>query len=328
MPSSPSTPEAAPLARPSASTLGCPAGTLSGSAYIAGHLVPPERMGPLNEVADWRAVRDQLPLWLARDGYLVLRNVLPVDLVQAARQDVLARLASVGEIAEPIEAAVATGTSQREVMHPDLNAYWRSVCESPVLRAATHGPALTEISAAVLGGPTKPFDFLWLRTMLEGRASPLHFDHVYMNRGTPHLITIWVPLGHIAVEGGPLVVVEGSNQFTDLQAIYRGVDVDRDGLPGSFPDDAVAFAASRGARLLTTHFNPGDVILFDMFTLHGSCDNRMGGGRVRLSCDVRWQLAGEAEDDRWYGSPPKGHGDLSYGGLNGARPLGQAYIAR
>jgi ectoine hydroxylase-related dioxygenase (phytanoyl-CoA dioxygenase family) len=328
MQSSLSTPNGTPVAPSSNAMNASQAGTLSGNAYIAGQLVPADRIGALNEVADWRAVRDQLPQLLARDGYLVLRNALPVDLVKAARQDVLERLASVGEIAEPIEAAVATGTSHREAMHPDLNAYWRSVCESAVLRTATHGPALAEISAAVLGGPTKPFDFLWLRTMLEGRASPLHFDHVYMNRGTPNMITIWVPLGNVAVEGGPLVVVEGSNTFTDLQDQYRGVDVDRDGLPGSFPNDAVAFAASRGARLLTTNFNIGDVILFDMFTLHGSCDNRMGGGRVRLSCDVRWQLAGEPEDDRWYGSPPKGHGNLSYGGLNGARPLGQAYIAR
>lgn len=180
----------------------------------------------------------------------------------------------------------------------------------------------------MLGGSTKPFDFLWLRTMLEGRASPLHFDHVYMNRGTPNMVTVWVPLGDVPVEGGPLVVVEGSNRFIDLQDRYRGVDVDRDGLPGSFPEDAVAFATSRNTRLLTANFNIGDVIVFDMFTLHGSCDNRMGGGRVRLSCDVRWQRAGEAQDDRWFGSPPKGHGDLSYGGLNGARPLGQPYIAR
>jgi len=70
------------------------------------------------------------------------------------------------------------------------------------------------------------------------------------------------------------------------------------------------------------------VLLFGMFTLHGSCDNRLGGGRVRLSCDVRWQVAGEARDDRWFGAPPPGHGGSSYGGLNGARPLGEAYIAR
>ncbi|MEO6623223.1 MAG: phytanoyl-CoA dioxygenase family protein [Burkholderiaceae bacterium] len=328
MPSSTLPNQTASVARPLAEAIPSQAAALAGQAYIAGRSVPPELLGALNDVPDWRTVRDELPQMLERDGYVLLRNALPVDQVMNARQDVLERLAAVGEIAQPAEAAVATGTSRREALQPDLNAYWRGVCESPVLRAATHGPALAEISAAVLGGTTKPFDFLWLRTMLEGRASPLHFDHVYMNRGTPNMVTIWVPLGNVSVEGGPLVVVEGSNRFTDLQDRYRGVDVDRDGLPGSFPEDAVAFATNRHTRLLTANFNIGDVIVFDMFTLHGSCDNRMGGGRVRLSCDVRWQRAGEAEDDRWYGSPPKGHGDLSYGGLNGARPLGQPYVAR
>ena len=51
-----------------------------------------------------------------------------------------------------------------------------------------------------------------------------------------------------------------------------------------------------------------DLYVFGMFTLHGSCDNRLGGGRVRLSCDARWQVAGEARDDRWFGAPPPGHG--------------------
>lgn len=298
------------------------------AAWIAGQPVPAGRLGRLVEVADWQRQRELLPALLQRDGYVLLRGALGREAVMQARREVLEQLAAVGEVAEPVDAAVATGTSQRAALHPDLNAFWRSVCESPLLRAVTHGPALADVSAALLGGATKPFDFLWLRTMLEGRASPLHFDHVYMNRGSSHLVSAWIPLGDVPVIAGPLVVVEGSNRFEDLAARYRGVDVDRDGLPGSFPQDAVAFAAGRGVRLLTSDFLAGDVILFDMFTLHGSCDNRMGGGRVRLSCDVRWQLAADAEDDRWFGTPPKGHGDLSYGGLNGAKPLGEPYIAR
>ena len=298
------------------------------AAWIAGQPVPAGRLGRLVEVADWQRQRELLPALLQRDGYVLLRGALGREAVMQARREVLEQLAAVGEVAEPVDAAVATGTSQRAALHPDLNAFWRSVCESPLLRAVTHGPALADVSAALLGGATKPFDFLWLRTMLEGRASPLHFDHVYMNRGSSHLVSAWIPLGDVPVIAGPLVVVEGSNRFEDLAARYRGVDVDRDGLPGSFPQDAVAFAAGRGVKLLTSDFLAGDVILFDMFTLHGSCDNRMGGGRVRLSCDVRWQLAADAEDDRWFGTPPKGHGDLSYGGLNGAKPLGQPYIAR
>jgi len=298
------------------------------AAFIAGAPVPAGLLGPMRELPAWRQHLDQLPSHLARDGYVLLRAALPRAAVLAARRDVLQRLAAVGEIAEPSEAAVATGHSQRAALHPDLGAFWQQVCESPALRHLSHGPALAAASAAVLGCATLPFDFLWLRTMTQGRASPLHFDHVYMNRGSQRLVTAWIPLGDVPLRAGPLVVVEGSHRFEDLIARYRGVDVDRDSLPGSFPEDAVAFAQSRQTRLLTTAFQAGDVLLFDMFTLHGSCDNRLGGGQVRLSCDVRWQAADDARDERWFGHPPPGHGGLSYGGLNGARPLGEAYLAR
>jgi hypothetical protein len=143
-----------------------------------------------------------LPHQLARDGYVLLRSALDRDLVWQARREVLERLAAVGEIDEPIDAAVASGTSRRTAMHPDLGAFWRAVCEAPQIRALTHGAQLAEISAALLGKPTVPFDFLWLRTMLEGRASPLHFDHVYMNRGSWNVLTAWVPLGDVPM--GPV----------------------------------------------------------------------------------------------------------------------------
>ena len=43
-----------------------------------------------------------------------------------------------------------------------------------------------------------------LLAMLAGRASPLHFDHVYMNRGTDRVVTTWIPLGDVTVADGPL----------------------------------------------------------------------------------------------------------------------------
>jgi hypothetical protein len=296
--------------------------------HCAGQPVPSDCFARLHEVDDWTSCAEELPALLARDGYLLLRGALPVDKVMAARRDVLTRLAGVGEVAQPIDDAVATGSSRRLAMHPDLGAFWRGVCESPTLRAATHGPAMAALTAAALGSPSLPFDFLWLRTMLAGRATPLHFDHVYMNRGSSQVITAWVPLGDVPLVAGPLVVVENSHRFDDLIERYRGVDVDRDALPGSFPQAAVAFARERETRLLSTDFRAGDVLLFSMFTLHGSLDNCMSGSRLRLSCDVRWQPATDGRDDRWFGSPPAGHVGTSYGGLNGARPLGEAYRAR
>jgi ectoine hydroxylase-related dioxygenase (phytanoyl-CoA dioxygenase family) len=290
--------------------------------------IPAHRFALLNARDDWRAAGDALAADLARDGYLVLRGALDAGAVRGARAEVFARLAEVGEVATPSEDGIATGGSQRAARHRDLGAFWRSVCEGAALRAVSHGPALAAITASLLRTETRPLDFLWLRTMLGGRSSPLHYDHVYMNRGSSRVLTAWIPLGDVPLEAGPILVVEGSHRFADLIARYRGRDVDRDGLPGSFPDDALAFAEARDCRLLSADFRAGDVVLFGMFTLHGSCDNRMAEGRVRLSCDVRWQPSEDPEDDRWFGSPPTGHGGRGYGGMNGARPLGEEYSAR
>ena len=82
---------------------------LSDAAFIAGAEVPAALLGRLNELPDWRQHLDRLPLQLARDGFVLLRGALPRADVLAARHAVLQQLASVGEIAEPAQAALATG---------------------------------------------------------------------------------------------------------------------------------------------------------------------------------------------------------------------------
>ena len=63
-----------------------------------------------------------------------------------------------------------------------------------------------------------------------------------------------------------------------------------------------------GGRWLTTEFEPGDVLMFGMFTLHCSLDNESPENRIRLSTDTRYQLASEPADERWIGHDPFGHG--------------------
>jgi hypothetical protein len=87
------------------------------SAFIAGTEVPAAVLGALREVPDWRAQLDQLPQHLARDGCVLLRGALPRADVLAARHAVLQELASVGEIAEPAQAARAS-------------AFWRAMALS------------------------------------------------------------------------------------------------------------------------------------------------------------------------------------------------------
>ena len=201
---------------------------LSSLPVLEGRPLPAEAVAAMADstslIADDAALRARF----AEDGYLLLRGILDRDDVLAARHEVLRRMAEVGEIAAPVEAAQPTGTSRRSEMHPDLGSFWRSVSEGPAMRRAVHGARARAVAAKILDRPVRPFDFVWLRAMLAGRASPLHFDHVYMNRGTDRVVTTWIPLGDVTVADGPLAVIEGSHRFEDLIASYRGHDVDRD----------------------------------------------------------------------------------------------------
>ena len=189
----------------------------------------------------------------------------------------------------------------------DLGAFWKSVSEGPALRRVTHGPRLHAVLARVAGAPVRAHDYLFLRAAPVGRTTGLHFDYPFFTRATERVYTGWVPLGDVPATDGPLVIVEGSHRFTDLHDEVRGFDVVYDtSRKAQVASDFAEFAESRDCRLLTADFRAGDVCIFGMLTLHGSLDNHSPLGRVRLSCDVRYQPAAEPIDPRYFGPNPGG----------------------
>ena len=292
---------------------------------IQGRPVPEHLVGALAE-ADLDADFGEQ---LEQDGYLLLRAINAPEDVQAARREVLARLAEVDEVAEPAEDGVATGRSRRAAMHADLGAFWKSVSDGPALRRVINGARIGAAMTRLFGEPAAPFGFAWLRTMALGRASPLHVDHPYMNRGTARLATVWTPIGAVGLDEGPLYMVEGSHRWPELRARFEGLDVDRDpSRPGHLHEHPVDLAEAHGARLLTTAFRPGDCMVFGMFTAHAAFDNQSRGGRVRVSCDTRFQPASEPMDERFAGPNPPAHGGKGYGCLAAAQPMTAALAAR
>jgi len=292
---------------------------------VDGRAIPPDLLGDMVEADLSRDLANQLD----RDGYLLVRGLHDPAEVMAARAEVLARLADVGEIAEPPEDAVATGASRRAELQPDLGAFWKSVSEGPALRRVVNGRRALEFAARLFGEPAAHFSFAWLRAMPPGRASPLHVDHPYMNRGTSRLVTFWTPLGAVARDEGPLYVVEGSHRDPSLHAAFEGRDVDRDkGVPGHFDAHPADYIAAKRVRLLSASFAPGDAVVFGMFLAHAAFDNASTGGRVRISCDTRFQPAADPMDPRFAGPEPPAHGGQGYGCLSAARPLTAPMLRR
>jgi len=262
---------------------------------------------------------------LKKDGYLFLQNLHDPDSVEAARLEVLTRLGEVGEVSEPIDHGIASNSSRRRKMYPhteDLAAFWRSVSEGEAVRAVINGPRIIAAMSRLFDEPATHFSFAWLRAMTAGRASPLHIDHPYMNRGTQRLVTCWSPLSTIARSDGPLYILEGSHQWADIRHQFEGHDVDRDSnRPGHLEESPMDLVQRKNSQFLTSDFKLGDCLVFGMFTVHGSFDNNTPSGQIRLSCDTRFQPAADAMDERFSGPNPLAHGGLGYGCLSASLPL-------
>ena len=153
------------------------------------------------------------------------------------------------------------------------------------------------------------YDYKWLRAVGNENFTGCHYDVVYMGRGSKNVHTVWIPIGEIPVSQGTLAICEGSHNlesFARLRNTYGGIDVDRDMISeGWFSSDPYEITDKFGGRWLTTNFNPGDILIFGLYTLHASTTNLTD--KFRISCDIRFQPKGEKMDDRWAGKSPVGH---------------------
>ncbi len=298
-------------------------------ARVHGRGVPAHLLGELRDSSGRRSDGPTLREAMERDGYLFLREAIPSELVIAARAEALGRLAEVDEIAPPPVEGVYTGRSRRREMHPDLGAFWKSVSEGAALRRVTHGGELNAILSHLLAEPARAHDFLFLRVGTPGKSTDLHYDMPFFCRGSQRVYTVWIALGEIRLDQGPLIVLDGSTRFSDLVDVVRGIDYDSVRSPRvAAPEDAVSLAQARGTRLLTAHFQAGDAVIFGMTLMHGAMDHHASDFRVRLSCDIRFQPASDPMDPRYAGPDPQGTTGAGYGELNGAKPLTDPWHVR
>ena len=299
------------------------------TAVAQGELIPSQYLAPLQDSSTLLGDIIALQQTFAADGYVYLPGFFPRDEILAAREDIFRRLAEVGEITERLLDGIYTGTSQRKERIADLGAFWKSVSETWSLRRLSHGRPLHELMDTLLDGTSRAQDYIFLRPANPGKATAIHCDYPFFTRHTEAVATAWIALGDVPVSLGPLFIIEGSHRYTDIIERHRGFDVALDTTrKAAFPETPLEFVRQRSARLLTTDFKAGDIVVFGMFLLHGALDNVAEDNRVRLSCDVRYQLTADVIDPRYFGPNPTGTTGAGYGELVGAKPLNEAWHVR
>lgn len=239
---------------------------------------------------------------MEEDGYLLIRGAQEVERVQAARRVVLENLDANEQLdrASPLMEGVA-----KEGARGQFLGGRKEITRKPDFLALVESPQIMGFFEHFLGGLVLTYDYKWLRAIGPGSNSGAHYDIVYMGRGTQNVYTTWTPLGDVPLDMGPLVLLVGSHRFERVRETYGRMDVDRDHVTGSFSNDPVEVMDRHGGQWQTSTFKAGDVLIFGMFTMHGSVNNV--SNRFRLSTDTRYQLASEPVDERWMGEDPIAH---------------------
>jgi hypothetical protein len=261
-----------------------------------------KRLGWLREASDLLGDPAALRARMEEDGYLLIRGIQEVERVRAARRAVLENLDANGQLDRgyPLMEGVAKGGARGQFLGGR-----KEITRRPEFLALVESPQIMGFFEGFLGGPVLTYDYKWLRAIGPGGNSGAHYDIVYMGRGTQKVYTAWTPLGDVPLEMGPLAVLVGSHRFERVRETYGKMDVDRDHVTGSFSNDPVEVMDRHGGQWRTSGFKAGDVLIFGMFTMHGSLNNV--SDRFRLSTDTRYQLASEPVDERWIGEDPIAH---------------------
>ena len=287
----------------------------------------PENFGFLRESNDLLGNADALERRMDQDGYLYLPGFLEREGVIAARIAICEQLNADGllEPGTPVEAAISK-EGMEPYFRPDIA---NGTGAGKLIRDVIYSEKMMQFFDLFLGGKSTHYDYTWMRSVAPGKGTYPHCDVVYMGRGTKNLYTAWVPFGDVPLEVGGLILIEGSHHNENLRQTYCQLDVDTAcqnrsneselnaaGFPGfgALSFNLRSTRESVGGRLLTAkEFRMGDVLIFSVYTVHGSLDNQ--SNEIRLSTDSRYQLASEPLDERWVGENPPAHGGSSIKGM-------------
>lgn len=276
---------------------------LSTAPNRIGYLTPSDPSDDLeNLVATYR-----------RDGYLWLREFLDRDEVLAFRARALSHLNEAGILAPGTDPAVGIAAAEPPV-RDTINKLLMELVRSAAFESFCVQPRLFRFMDAFLDGVSYLHKRKLLRYTLPHApgSTPAHYDLVYLRGGTDRIVTAWIPIGDIPCRMGGLVYLEGSHaagvdmerEFSRANAdlspeerisAYNSNMTEGGWVSKDLPDMAERF----DTRWLVADYDAGDVVLHSPYMIHAATTNEDEEGRIRLSCDIRYQNVRDEIDPRW-----------------------------
>ncbi|KAI9934573.1 hypothetical protein ASPWEDRAFT_645147 [Aspergillus wentii DTO 134E9] len=267
-----------------------------------------------------------------RDGYLLVKNLLPKQPVLDCRREYFKHMSPSGLLKEGTDLVdgIFSEKDSRKFLPPGnlrrlfglkddeesdkylelmISAheakFYLDLCEIPELRDFIRRfegwEHITMLQRTMLRAFTPDCEL-----------TPVHFDQMYLRAGPATSLTAWVPIGDISLEGGGLMYLENSadigrqteeefsrnaGNLTDEERVSAFNKNMNDG--GFLSRDTVEYGQKTKRKWLITEYEVGDVIFHNPFMVHASCKNKDPERRIRLATDLRFVDATKPYDKRW-----------------------------
>jgi phytanoyl-CoA dioxygenase PhyH len=218
---------------------------------------------------------------LAADGYLYLRNVLPPAAMERARTVVVDAIREAGwGDWDGKRAGIRCRPDIWDVLTPDrYNAVFRFLWTHRDVYSLAHEPSLLAVIQALLRAepfvhPLKIFRIMVPTPADEPRWPARHQDFPEL-QGASDQLTVWIPLFPVGPASGALPIYPGTHRHGILPL---SLSTHPSGWQVVLPDGSVPDISD---------IDPGDVLVFSTFTVHGGSVNQ--SENIRVSVDVRYQ---------------------------------------
>lgn len=237
-----------------------------------------------------------------RDGFVVPGYRLPADVLERLRglsRKLIADNAHLGD--EPIACPHVPGSGIQK-MQSDPG--W--------IEFPTHAPIVDMVESAI--GPDV---VLWGTTFFHkaagiGRVVPWHRDGRYWPIHPLATTSVWIAVEESVIENGCLRIIKGSHAARELGEHFSD----------DSPENAIPETLRQGeydeADAVDVELEPGQMVMFDVYTVHGSNANR--SGRHRTGYAMRYMPATSQFDHHDQANRSRAFSD-QYGSAHHTRPL-------
>jgi ectoine hydroxylase-related dioxygenase (phytanoyl-CoA dioxygenase family) len=237
-------------------------------------------MKPFREFEANEVTPDALRLAMERDGYMLIRGVLPRAPVDQLLGDVTRVIQAAGWLErghDPMERMANAGAACGDP-DPGFKRTYQEVFNLPAFHALPHHLELNRVMKMLVGDRVlvhpKPIGRL-IFPQCDRLTVHAHQDYRFMG-GDPECFTTWIPLHDCPVEVGPLRILEGSHRFGIIKHEDENLHV---------PE--IASAEAMGGEWAGGEINAGDVLIFHSLTVHAASPNL--SKKMRISLDCRFQ---------------------------------------